>query len=172
MVEAWAIVVTYRSLKMVSYYEKGTGLRRERPSTTNLLCDCNKSFNLTQSSEKWGYSHSILMINNIKCMFQRGLKSYTNARNCVTILKATCESICLFFNRDLFAVISYGCCVSLTVPFVSSSEILKREKQWMLSKRCLVSWWECFDHWLSKQILKNFLGALSQVYELYLNEWR
>lgn len=78
-------------------------------------------------------------------------------------------------SRDLFAVISYGWVVSLYAAFVNSSEILKKEKQWMLSKRCLVSWWEFFDLRVSKQMLNNilyFLGPLSQIHETSLTKWR
>lgn len=43
-----ARVTTCRSVEIVSYMVKGTGLRKERPSAaTNLLRDLNKSFTFT-----------------------------------------------------------------------------------------------------------------------------
>lgn len=52
-----------RSVEVVSYMVKGTGLRKERPSsTTNLLCDLNKSFTFTWVIRKMEIMR-ILMIN-------------------------------------------------------------------------------------------------------------
>lgn len=160
----------------MSYTVKGTGFRKERPSAaTNLLWDLNKLFTFMWVIRKMEIM-KILMLNQWHKMYL--LKSFwkaTNARTCVTLFIAYVWTRCWFFNRDLFVVISYGWDVFLCAPFVNSSEILKKEKQWMLSKRCLVSCWKSFDLVVSKQTLNNtlyFLGPLSQIHETLLTKWR
>ena len=105
------------------------------------------------------------MINKWHKMYVlKRFEKWNKGRELCDYSQATCWSICLFFNRDPFARISCAWHFYRTVPFVNSSEILKREKRWMLYKRCLVSWRDFFDLWVAKESLKgifDFFGSLS-----------
>lgn len=147
--------------------------KRKTKHYTNLFYDLSKSFNFSESSEKWGYYQRILMINKWHKMYilKRFEKLYKCKKLCDYIYRQHVDSFVCFLTGIYLRWFPMVVFFPFLRPLSTQERYREKKRNECFLKEMLGMWWKFFNLWILKQIPKTSFISLV-LSPRYLNKWR